>query len=142
MSEAKTGDAVQVHYTGTLANGIQFDSSRGDAPLAFTLGEGNMITGFENAVVGMTVGETKVITIPCEQAYGDRNEGMIQAVPREAMPADLELATGMMLHAEGPDGRTLSFTVAGFDDESVTIDGNHPLAGQDLIFDLELVAIA
>lgn len=140
-TEAKPGDSVQVHYTGTLADGSEFDSSRGAEPLGFTLGEGQVIPGFENAILGMLVGETKVITIPCEQAYGERDEQMLQAIPREAMPDDLELATGMVLHAEGPEGQVLRFTVADFDDETVTIDGNHPLAGRDLIFDLELLAI-
>jgi FKBP-type peptidyl-prolyl cis-trans isomerase 2 len=142
MSEAKTGDTVKVHYTGTLADGSEFDSSRGHEPLEFTLGQGNMITGFENAVLGMTLGEQKKITIPCEQAYGERNTQMTQSVPRSAIPDDIDLAVGIVLHAQNPEGQTISLTVAGFDDEQVTVDGNHPLAGQDLIFDLELVAIA
>lgn len=141
MSEAKSGDTVKVHYTGTLADGTQFDSSRGDEPLEFTLGAGNMIAGFENAIFGMTEGEQKVITIPCEQAYGERNEQMTQTVPRGAIPDDIELSVGLVLHAQGPNGETLQFSVAGFDDEQVMVDGNHPLAGQDLIFDLELVEI-
>jgi len=142
MSEAKTGDTVKVHYSGTLADGSEFDSSRGQEPLEFTLGEGNMIPGFENAVLGMTLGEQKKITIPCEQAYGERNVEMTQSVPRSAIPDDIELAEGVMLHAQNPEGQTIRFTVAAFDDEQVTVDGNHPLAGHDLIFDLELVAIA
>jgi FKBP-type peptidyl-prolyl cis-trans isomerase 2 len=142
MSEAKSGDTVKVHYTGTLADGSEFDSSRGQDPLEFTLGQGNMIAGFENAVLGMSPGEQKTITIPCEQAYGERNEQMTQTIPRQAIPDDIDLAVGMVLHAQSPEGQTVSFTVAGFDDAEVTIDGNHPLAGQDLIFDLELVAIA
>lgn len=142
MSEAKTGDTVKVHYSGTLADGSEFDSSRGQEPLEFTLGEGNMIAGFENAVLGMTLGEQKKITIPCEQAYGERNVEMTQSVPRSAIPDDIELAEGVMLHAQNPEGQTIRFTVAAFDDEQVTVDGNHPLAGHDLIFDLELVAIA
>lgn len=140
-AEAQTGDTVQVHYTGTLADGTEFDSSRGNDPLAFTLGEGQVIPGFESAVLGMQVGETKVVTIPCDQAYGEHHQGMVQAVPRSAMPDDLQLVTGMTLHAQGPDGQVMSVTVAEFDDESVTVDANHPLAGHDLIFDLELVAI-
>ena len=142
MSEAKTGDTVKVHYTGTLADGSEFDSSLGHEPLEFTLGQGNMIAGFENAVLGMTLGEQKKITIPCEQAYGERNPRMTQSLPRGAIPDDIELALGMVLHARNPEGQTISFTVAAFDDEQVTVDGDHPLAGQDLIFDLELVSIA
>lgn len=141
MTTAKTGNTVKIHYTGTLSDGTEFDSSRGQEPLEFTLGEGRMIAGFENAVLGMTLGENKVISIPCDQAYGERNEAMIQSVPRQAIPADIELANGMRLQAEGPQGQALSFTVTAFDAETVTIDGNHPLAGQELIFDLELVAI-
>ncbi len=141
MSEAKAGDVVKVHYTGTLVDGSQFDSSRGHDPLQFTLGEGNMIAGFENAVFGMTQGENKTITIPCAQAYGERNPQMTQVVPRGVIPADIDLTVGMVLHAEGPEGQTLRFSVMSFDNENVHIDGNHPLAGQDLVFELELVEI-
>ena len=141
MTEAKTGDTVQVHYTGTLADGSEFDSSRGQDPLEFTLGAGNMIPGFENAVLGMALGEQKTVTIPCEQAYGERNPQMTQSVPRATIPDDIELAEGIVLHAQGPDGQTFRFTVRSFDDQQVTVDATHPLAGQDLIFDLELVSI-
>ncbi|MBK1706123.1 FKBP-type peptidyl-prolyl cis-trans isomerase [Halochromatium glycolicum] len=142
MSEAKTGDTVKVHYTGTLTDGTQFDSSRGQEPLEFTLGQNQMIGGFEEAVVGMSQGENKTVTIPSTEAYGERNESMVQQVPRSAIPPEIELAPGLMLQAQGPDGETLRFTVADFDDESVTVDGNHPLAGRDLVFELELVEIA
>jgi peptidylprolyl isomerase len=144
MSEspaAKAGDTVQVHYTGTLADGSEFDSSRGHEPLEVKLGEGNLIPGFENAVFGMSVGDSKQVTIPCSEAYGEHNPQMTQQVPRDVIPAEIELAEGMTLHAQGPEGQTLRFTVVSFDDESVAIDGNHPLAGKDLIFDLELMAI-
>lgn len=141
MSAAKPGDTVKVHYTGTLADGSEFDSSRGQEPLQFRLGQGNMIAGFENAVLGMTPGEQKKITIPCEQAYGERNPGMTRTVPRGRIPADIELAEGLVLHARNPEGKTIRFTVASFDAEQVTVDGNHPLAGHDLIFDLELIAV-
>lgn len=141
MTEAKTGDTVKVHYSGALADGSEFDSSRGHEPLEFTLGQGSLIPGFENAVVGMTPGEQKKITIPCEQAYGERNPGMLLSVPREAIPDDIELAQGVTLHAQNPDGQTIRVTITSFDDQQVTVDGNHPLAGHDLIFDLELVAI-
>ncbi|NBC49146.1 MAG: peptidylprolyl isomerase [Gammaproteobacteria bacterium] len=142
MSEAKTGDTVKVHYTGTLTDGTQFDSSRGQEPLEFTLGQSQMIGGFEEAVVGMSQGENKTVTIPSTEAYGERNESMVQQVPRSAIPPEIELAPGLMLQAQGPDGETLRFTVADFDEESVTVDGNHPLAGRDLVFELELVEIA
>lgn len=142
MSEAKTGDTVKVHYRGTLADGTEFDSSRGQEPLEFTLGQGQLISGFEDAVVGMTLGENKTITIAPDEAYGERNEAMVQKVPRGAIPPEIELAEGMLLQAQGPDGETLRFTVADFNDEQVTVDGNHPLAGRDLTFELELVQIA
>jgi FKBP-type peptidyl-prolyl cis-trans isomerase 2 len=142
MTEAKSGDTVKVHFTGTLIDGTQFDSSRGQEPLEFTLGQGHMITGFEEAVVGMKPGENKTITIVSGEAYGERNEAMVQEVPRSAIPAEIELAEGMLLQAQSPDGETLRFTVADFNDEAVTVDGNHPLAGRDLTFELELVQIA
>jgi len=142
MPEAKPGNTVKVHYTGTLTDGTKFDSSRGQEPLEFTLGQDEMIGGFEQAVVGMSLGENKTVTIPSDDAYGERNESMVQQVPRSAIPPEIELAPGMMLQAQGPDGETLRFTVADFDEESVTVDGNHPLAGRDLVFELELVEIA
>ncbi|MEN8180602.1 MAG: peptidylprolyl isomerase [Pseudomonadota bacterium] len=142
MSAAKTGDTVKVHYTGTLTDGSQFDSSRGGEPLEFTIGSGQLINGFNTAVDGMSVGDSKTVTIPSDQAYGARNPDMVQVVPRSAMPADLELDKGMVLSANSPDGQSLNFTVVEFDDEKVTVDGNHPLADQDLTFDLELMAIS
>ncbi|MEA3278562.1 MAG: peptidylprolyl isomerase [Pseudomonadota bacterium] len=142
MSQAKHGDTVKVHYTGSLADGSEFDSSQSGDPLEFTLGGGNLIPGFENAVIGMCAGDTKTVTIPANDAYGPRHEHLTQEVPRSAMPENIELAEGMVLHAQGPDGQNLSFTVVSFDDTSVRIDGNHPLAGKDLTFALELLEIA
>ncbi|WP_295540535.1 peptidylprolyl isomerase [uncultured Thiohalocapsa sp.] len=142
QKSAAVGDTVKVHYTGRLVDGTEFDSSRGAEPLEITLGQGETIPGFENAVVGMTLGEQKSVTIPCDSAYGERSEAMTQAVPRSVMPDDIELTIGMVLNARSPDGQTVSFTVADFDEENVTVDGNHPLAGHDLVFDLELVAVA
>lgn len=141
MSEAKHGDTVKVHYTGTLDDGTEFDSSRGGDPLELTLGGGQIIPGFERALLGMVEGEAKTVTIAAADAYGPRREQLTQMLPRDAIPEDIELVAGMILHAEGPDGQALSFIVAGFDDERVLIDGNHPLAGQDLTFALELVEI-
>ena len=141
MSAAKSGDTVKVHYTGTLNDGSQFDSSQGREPLEFTLGEGQVIPGFDEAVSGMAIGDSKTVTIPFGEAYGARSEEMIQLVPREAIPDDIELELGLVLSAQGPDGHTLTFTVVEIGDEQVTVDGNHPLAGQDLTFALELVSI-
>lgn len=142
MSQAKNGDTVKVHYVGTLTDGTLFDSSQGREPLEFTLGSGNVIPGFENALVGMSAGEGKTVTIPADEAYGQRHEHMIREVPRASIPDEIELADGMVLHAQGPEGQTLSFTVESFDDETVKIDGNNPLAGKDLTFALELVEIS
>lgn len=142
QKSATVGDTVKVHYTGRLVDGTEFDSSRGAEPLEITLGQGDTIAGFESAVVGMSPGEQKSVTIPCDSAYGARNEEMTQTVPRSVIPEDIDLTVGMVLNARSPDGQTVSFTVADFNDENVTVDGNHPLAGHDLVFDLELVAVA
>lgn len=141
MAQAKHGDTVRVHYTGSLSDGTQFDSSRGGEPLSFTVGGGNIIPGFENAVVGMETGDTKTVEIPSGDAYGPYRDQLVQEVPRSAIPPEIQLQEGMVLHARGPEGQELSFTVLAFDDEKVRIDGNHPLAGKDLTFDLELVEI-
>jgi len=142
MAQAKSGDTVQVHYTGTLSDGSTFDSSEGREPLEFTLGEGGVIPGFENAVIGMAVEESKEVTIPCAEAYGEHNVEMVQEVPRDALPGDMELELGMPLQAEAPDGEVFVVTVTSLTDDTVILDGNHPLAGQDLTFNIQLVGIA
>lgn len=139
---AAIGDTVTIHYTGRLVDGTEFDSSRGTEPLRVTLGQGETIAGFENAVLGMLPGEQKSVTIPCDEAYGERNDAMTQTLPRAVIPEDIELEVGLVLTARSPEGQTVSFSVAQFDDEQVVVDGNHPLAGKDLVFDLELVAVA
>ncbi|GAB6042281.1 FKBP-type peptidyl-prolyl cis-trans isomerase [Endothiovibrio diazotrophicus] len=141
MSQAKSGDTVRVHYTGTLSDGSQFDSSQGNDPLEFTIGGGQVIPGFDAAVTGMAVGDSKSVTIPADEAYGQRIDEAIQAVPRSAIPEEIEVKEGMQLQAAAPNGQPVVVTVVSFDDESVTLDGNHPLAGQDLTFALELVEI-
>jgi peptidylprolyl isomerase len=140
MSQATEGNRVQVHYTGALDDGNQFDSSAGREPLEVTLGNGEVIPGFEQALIGMSVGETKSISIPVEQAYGEHQPELVQKVEREHIPDDIELSVGMQLQAQGPD-RTYLLVVTEFDDQSVTLDGNHPLAGKALNFELELVEI-
>jgi len=142
MSQAKSGDTVKIHYTGTPDDGTQFDSSSGREPLQFTLGSGQVIPGFEKAVEGMAVGDSKSVNIPPEQAYGPRHEQMIQEVPKTALPNDLEPVEGMALQAQGQDGKVINLTVTAVQDESITVDGNHPLAGQALNFDIQLVDIA
>ncbi len=141
MNQAQSGNTVKVHYTGTFTDGTEFDSSRGRDPLQFILGSGNVIPGFETAITGMSTGESKTVTIPFTEAYGAHSEEMVQDVPRSTIPDDIELEAGMVLNAQGPEGQTLSFTLVEFDDSQVKLDGNHPLAGEDLTFTLELVEV-
>jgi peptidylprolyl isomerase len=142
MSQAKSGDTVKIHYTGTLEDGSQFDSSQGRDPLEFQVGSGQVIPGFDKAVEGMAVGENKQVTIPPEEAYGDHNAQMVQDVPKSALPDDLEPEVGMALSARGQDGQEMRLTVTEVKDDTITVDGNHPLAGKPLNFDIELVSIA
>ena len=141
MSQAKSGDTVKIHYTGTLEDGTEFDSSSGRDPLQFTLGSGQVITGFDKAVEGMAVGDSKSVNIPPEDAYGPRHDQMIQDIPKTALPEDLEPTEGMALQAKGQDGRVINLTVTSVGDDTITVDGNHPLAGESLNFDIRLVAI-
>jgi peptidylprolyl isomerase len=141
MSQAKTGDTVKVHYTGKLDDGTQFDSSADRDPLEFTVGSGQVIPGFEKAVEGMAVGDSKTVNIPPEDAYGPRHDQMIQQVPKSALPDDLNPTEGMALQARGQDGQVLNLTVTAVDTDSITVDGNHPLAGKPLNFDIQLVEI-
>ena len=142
MSQVEMGQTVRVHYTGKLTDGEQFDSShpRGE-PLEFTLGLQQVIEGFEKAVLGMTVGDSKTVEIPAEQAYGERREEMVAEFPRSEIPDSIELQEGITLTSTSPDGRTMHFRVHSFDEEIVTLDGNHPLAGKELIFEIELIEI-
>lgn len=142
MTQAKSGDTVHIHYNGTLDDGSSFDSSEGRAPLEFTLGAGQVITGMDRAVEGMAVGEKKSVNIPPEEAYGERQDQMVQDVPKSALPADLTPKVGMALQAQSKDGRPLRLTVTEIGDETITVDANHPLAGKALNFDIELVKIA
>ena len=140
MARAQRGDTVRVHYTGKLDNGEEFDSSRGMDPLTFTIGEGAVIQGFDAAVDGMSVGESKQVTIPAAEAYGARREELTLRIPRSELPADLELEVGSQLRME-QGGDSLVVTVRDLDEGSVMLDANHPLAGEALTFDLELVEI-
>jgi peptidylprolyl isomerase len=141
MSAAKSGDTVRIHYTGKLEDGTQFDSSEDRDPLEFALGGGQVIPGFDSAVEGMTVGDTKSVTIQPEEAYGPRHDQLIQDVPRNQLPDDMTPAVGMELQAQNETGEVMRFAVTAVDDESITVDGNHPLAGKALNFDIELVEI-
>ena len=142
MSQAKSGDTVKIHYTGTLDDGTQFDSSSGRDPLQFTLGSGQVIPGFEKAVEGMAVGDSKSVNIPPEDAYGPRHEQMVQDVPKSALPDDLTPTEGMALQSQDQNGNTMRLTVTAVNEDSITVDANHPLAGKALKFDIELMAIA
>ncbi|WP_420151886.1 FKBP-type peptidyl-prolyl cis-trans isomerase [Spirosoma sp.] len=142
MAQAKSGDTVQVHYTGTLADGTIFDSSVGRTPLEFTVGSGQVIKGFDEGVAGMNQGETKTINIPVEDAYGPANEEMIFTLNRSDIPDDIPLEVGSTLnmHEDG-NPRPIPVIVRELSDTSVTLDANHPLAGQDLTFEVELVGV-
>ena len=141
MAEAKSGDRVKVHYTGTLGDGTEFDSSRGRDPIEITIGEHEVIPGFEDALVGMSEGDTKTIKLPCEQAYGRYREEHVGMVDRSQLPGEADLQVGMVLEAQAPDGTMTKVMVKQINDEAVIIDGNHPLAGKALSFELELVEV-
>jgi peptidylprolyl isomerase len=140
-SQAKAGDTVKIHYTGTLDDGTQFDSSAGREPLEFQVGGGQVIPGFDQAVEGMSVGESKSINIPPAEAYGERHEQMVQEVPKSALPEEIKPEVGQALSARNQEGQEMQLTVTEVKDESIVVDGNHPLAGKALNFDIELVNI-
>jgi len=141
MQQVKKGDKIKVHYNGRLNDGQTFDSSSGREPLEFEVGGGMVIKGFDEGVKGMAVGDKKTITIPFDQAYGPRNPDMIIEMPKDRFPKDMELEVGMPLGMSDGQGQQFEVTIIEIKDDSVTLDANHPLAGQDLIFDLELVEI-
>ncbi len=141
MTQAKSGDTVRIHYTGTLDDGTQFDSSDGRDPLEFTLGGGQVIPGFDSAVDGMAAGDSKSVTIPPDEAYGKRHEQLVQQVPKSVLPEDMEPTVGIQLQSQGPEGQVMNLVVTEVEDDSITVDANHPLAGQALTFTIELVEI-
>ncbi|GAA0893363.1 peptidylprolyl isomerase [Fulvivirga kasyanovii] len=141
MSEAKKGDRVKVHYTGKLNDGSVFDSSVNREPLEFELGAGMMIAGFDKAVTGMKVGDTKTANIPSDEAYGERNDEMVVEVPKAQLPADLKPEVGQQLAMQQPNGQSIPVVVTKVEADTIEIDANHPLAGKDLVFDIELVEI-
>ncbi len=141
MKQAQAGDNVQVHYKGTLPDGQLFDSSEGREPLAFQLGSGQVIKGFDDGVSGMTVGEKKTINIPNAEAYGPVNEDMIVNFDRAQIPAEIPLEVGSTLNMHQDGGQVIPVVIREVTEQHVVLDANHPLAGQDLIFELELVGI-
>lgn len=141
LTTAQIGNRVRVHYTGRLDDGEVFDSSEGGTPLAFTIGNGQVIPGFETGVVGMAPGDTKTVNIPCADAYGERRDDGMMQVPRGEFPPDMPLEVGTSVQGQQQSGQVVTFTIAAVTDEAVTLDANHPLAGKDLTFDLTLVSI-
>ncbi|MCF6406072.1 peptidylprolyl isomerase [Chitinophaga filiformis] len=141
MQAVKNGDTVRVHYHGRLTNGTTFDSSEGRDPLEFKVGAGMVIKGFDNGVVDMKVGEKRTLNIPVEEAYGPKNDELIMEFPKENIPADLNPQVGMDLQMSNPQGQVFPVKVAAISTDFITLDANHPLAGEALIFDIELVEI-
>ena len=141
MSTVKAGDTVRIHYNGTLSDGSSFDSSDGRDPLEFTVGSGQIIPGLDKALPGMNVGEKKVVEVPAAEAYGDHRPEGLQQVPRAQVPEHIPLDPGTRLQVQTPEGKALPVTVAEVTEEVVVLDANHPLAGQDLTFAIELVEI-
>jgi len=141
MSVAKSNDTVKVHYTGKLASGQVFDSSLERDPLQFVIDQGQMIKGFNDAVIGMEIEQKKSVTIPKDEAYGDYNDQLIQEVSRGELPDDMKPEVGQTLVATTPEGQQQHVIVQDVTEETIKIDANHPLAGKDLIFDIELVEI-
>jgi peptidylprolyl isomerase len=138
---AKDGNEVKVHYTGTLEDGTVFDSSEGREPLSFTLGSGNLIPGFEDAVRDMEPGEKKTVTIPSEDAYGAPRQDLMLVIERDRIPENIDPEPGQQLQMQDSTGKSTVVRVAEVTDEAVTLDANHPLAGKDLTFEIEVVEI-
>jgi peptidylprolyl isomerase len=141
MGKAKKGDTVKVHYTGTLGDGTVFDSSREREPLEFKLGEKMLIPGFEAAVEGMEKGNTRTVSISPEDAYGERSDELVMVIGREEFPENIDPKVGLALTARHPEAGVIETVITEVTDEKVTIDANHPLAGQELTFEIELVEI-
>ena len=141
MQQVKNGDKIKVHYHGKLTSGETFDSSEGRQPLEFEAGSGMVIKGFDDGVTGMKEGEKKTINIPAEEAYGEKNPDMLMDFPKERFPADMQIELGMQLMMSDPSGQQFQVKISEIKEDIIVLDGNHPLAGEELIFDLELVEI-
>ena len=141
MAQVKKGDKIKVHYHGKLTSGETFDSSAGREPLEFEVGSGMVIKGFDDGVTGMSVGEKKTVNIPFNEAYGAKNPEMIIEMPKDRFPKDMEIEVGMPLGMSDQEGQQFEVTIVEIKDDVVMLDANHRLAGQDLVFDLELVEI-
>lgn len=141
MTKVKDGNTVKVHYTGKLEDGEVFDTSKSRSPMEFTIGKKQVIQGFEQAVIGMEPGESKTTKIPVDKAYGMHRKELVQEVSRDQLPKELQPKVGQRLEAHKPDGQTVVFTVTNVSGENVTLDANHPLAGKDLVFEIQLIEI-
>jgi len=141
MSQVKENDTVKVHYTGKLSDGQVFDSSLEREPLEIQLGQGMLIPGFEKGIIDMKLNEKKTINIPVAEAYGDVQKELMYEVKKEQLPQDMAPEVGMGLASKDPEGKEVQFRVAEVNEDHIIVDANHPLAGQDLTFDLELVEI-
>ena len=142
MIQAKQGDTVIVHYTGKLDDGTVFDSSVGRDPLQFSIGSGQIIPGFEQAIIGMSPGESKTETIAAENAYGPHYQEMVLVVDRQQMPGDIPMEIGQQLQLRQPSGQIIPVIITEVSDSQVTLDANHPLAGENLVFEIQLMDIS
>lgn len=142
MPKVKDGDTVKVHYTGTLEDGAVFDTSQEREPLEFTIGRGQIIPGFEKAVIGMNEGDSATVDIPSDKAYGAVREDLIISVPKDQLPDEVEPQIGMQLQVNQPDGKPIPVRITEIEETELTLDANHPLAGKDLTFEIELVEVA
>ncbi|HJP18535.1 MAG TPA: peptidylprolyl isomerase [Nitrospinota bacterium] len=142
MSQAKAGDKVKVHYKGSFKDGKVFDSSEGKDPLEFTIGQKMVVQGFENAIVGMASGEKKKISIQPKEAYGEYRKDLVATIDRSEIPNDIKPELGMMLQVSPEPGRPTAVTVTELNEKTLTLDGNHPLAGKELTFELDLLSIS
>ena len=141
MQQVKSGDTVKVHYHGKLTDGTTFDSSEGKEPLEFEVGSGMVIAGFDNGVTGMSVGEKKTIKIPVDEAYGTKQDDLLMEFPKTNFPADMVAEVGMQLNMSNGSGQNFPVVIREVKDDVVVLDANHPLSGEDLVFDLEIVEI-
>jgi peptidylprolyl isomerase len=141
MQQVKQGDKVKVHYHGKLTDGTTFDSSDGREPLEFEVGSGAVIPGFDNGVIGMIVGDKKTVNIPADEAYGSRHQELVMDFPKDRFPEDMNPEVGMQLMMNNGAGQQFPVTIVDVKEDAVTLDANHHLAGQDLVFDIELVDI-
>jgi len=141
MTKPEKGDLVRIHYTGRLTDGTEFDSSQGREPLQFEVGAGQIIAGLDREIAEMDEGDKQTITVPAAEAYGEHRPEQVQELPREAIPAEIDPQPGMQLQATTQGGQPVPIVVVGVDNDTVTVDANHPLAGEDLVFDLQLVEI-